>query len=378
MTPPVNSRLLRAFLREYESYALSVLTPTAKEIRALFDTWTDQSFWAASRGPNRTPIPSPIQSKRVRIKRPESVVDKILRKPDSFPEHLSIDSVRMMRDAVAGRVVVYFLANLPLIDKTIRNSDIVEVSKDDPPVAYQGQDTLERLGLRNIDRDEKDSGYTSIHYIVRLRTSEVPKGDRPWFEVQVRTLAEHVWGEIEHILGYKPGKKTSFAVRKQFKIIGSQLTAIDEHFNFLYEELSRFQREGIFAEDDFLNAENLPPVLDKVGVGSSQREIDGLLKLLASRGFQTVGSFLEVASKENIDLIRKTYQHQEGRQPINFEVVACLAAIKGAKDRRSMIEAIRTQTQFLEAWGVIKGRAVNNRRGIAHRSTTARRKRRAR
>jgi putative GTP pyrophosphokinase len=281
-------------------------------------------------------------------------VDKILRHPSNFPDGLSIASVKKMDDAVAGRVVVYFLANLPLIDKTLRNSEDLEVSSGTPPVAYLTQDLVERLGLTDIKRGHKDSGYASVHYVVRLRASVVPAEHRPWFELQIRTLAEDLWGEIEHILGYKPNKKTSFAVRKQFQIIGAQLTAIDEHFNLLYEELSRFQEESLYRDESPLNAENLPPVLNELGIGCAQKEIDGLLKLLVSRRIETVGELRTEARQERMEAIRAIYRGREGRVPNDFEVVASVAAIRGLKQLNDIEQAVKSQIDFLKAWEKLK------------------------
>jgi len=159
-----------------------------------------------------------------------------------------------------------------------------------------------------------------------------------------------VWGEIEHVLGYKPEKRTSFAVRKTFQILSSQLTAIDEHFNLLYEELSRFQEEVNYPDTNPLNAENLPPVLNDLGIGCAQREIDGLLKLLASRGFRSVGDLRKEASERRLEIVRNTFRSSEGREPGNFEVVAGLAAIRGVDDEDGIAAAVREQIAFLEAW----------------------------
>jgi len=342
------------FLEDYEQYAIDVLIPTKNEIEILFRSWTDTAFWGKYPQPSRLPSPSPIQFVKARKKRPESVVDKILRHKAFFTDGLTIDSVRAMNDAVAGRIVVYFLANLPLIHREILNTEVLEVSTENPPAVYLSEDLTRRLGFTDIRRVHKDSGYASIHYILRLRESSVPKEKRPWFELQVRTLAEHVWGEIEHILGYKPDKRTSLAVRQQFQIISSQLTAIDEHFNLLFEELTRFQQEVTFVEGDPLNAENLPAVLRDINVGCAQKEIDGLLKLLNSRGIETVGMLLDVATVARMDIIRNTYRGQDGRSPDNFEVVASLAAIKGMEEQEKIVEAIRTQINFLKAWEEIK------------------------
>ncbi len=344
----------KQFLSDYENYVLKVLRPTNDEIKKLFEGWRDPAHWANVSRLSRLPSPSPIHRFFSRIKRPESAVDKILRHPSLFPDALSIESVKKMTDAVGARIIVYFLTNLPLIDKELRCSEDIEISAVHPPIAYLTQDLLDRLNLKDMKRVHKDSGYASLHYIVRLRSSEVPRDEKPWFELQVRTLTEDVWGEIEHILGYKPNKRTSFAVRKQFQIISSELTAIDEHFNLLYEELSRFQEESLYRDESPLNAENLPAVLSEAGIGCAQREIDGLLKLLVSRKIETVGELRAEAIEERMEIIRKVYSGYEGRSPNNFELVASLAAIRGISDESAIEEAVKSQVDFLKAWEKLK------------------------
>lgn len=342
------------FLRIYEDYAQYILKPTELELREFFHEWKDPSAWVEQVRSSRMPAPSPIKRTTTRIKRPESVADKIYRKPSSFPDGFSDVSIRSMRDTLGARVVVYFLSNLPMVDRALRTSEVLEISASDPPIAYLSRDLIERLGLTHIRHETKESGYASIHYIVRLRSSSLPLENRPWFEVQVRTLAEDVWGEIEHLLGYKPNKRTSFAVRKQFQIIGSQLTAIDEHFNLLYEELARFQEEATYRDLDPLNAENLPPVLSEFGVSCAQREIDGLLKLLTSRGLRTVGELRERAKSRTIQIIREVFVEEEERPPSNFEIVAGIAATNESQSESDIRQSVLTQLQFLKAWEELK------------------------
>ncbi len=338
------------FLRQYAEYVQNVLAPTNNELKEVFQGWRDPAHWSLEPALSRVPAPSPVQRAISRIKRPESAVDKILRNHELFPAGLTKESVVKMHDAVGGRIIVYFLSNLPLIDRELRTSHAFEISSLHPPVAYLTHELTERLGLKHMDRQSKESGYALIHYVVRLRSSAVPMAQRPWFELQVRTLAEDVWGEIEHILGYKPNKKTLFAVRKQFQIISAELTAIDEHFNLLYEELSRFQRESSFEDNSLLNAENLAAVLWERKIRCAQREIDGLLKLLASRSVKTVGDLRLVATSRNIEAVRKVYRETQRRSPTNFEIVASLAVLKGLMADTEVIDAVKSHVKFLQAW----------------------------
>lgn len=351
-----DSEKLKQFLVDYERYVTDVLEPTAQEIKVLLKQWRQPGYWGKYTKKSRLPDPSPIQRIRVRVKRPESVVDKVMRKPTNFPDGISPQSFNRMTDAIGARTIVYFMSQLPLIDRELRSMGQIEISADDPPVAYLNEDLTKHYALTHIKRLDKESGYASIHYMLRLRESAVTHEKRPWFELQVRTLAEDVWAEIEHILGYKPDKRTSFAVRKQFQILSKELAAIDEHFNFLYEELLRFQEEVTFKDSDPLNAENLPPVLSEVGISCAQQEISGLLKLLFSRGVTTVGIFRKLATPKRLEMIRNTYRSDKGRVPTNFEVIASLANLSGVEEgyEEEELKLIRAQIAYLDAWDMLK------------------------
>lgn len=347
----VDSETMRTFLDEYSGYVREVLEPTKREIKTILLQWKDANYWSKYDDRAGMPAPSPIQRFQARVKRPESVVDKIFRKPDEFPDGITPESFRGMNDALGARVVVYFLSQLPLIDKELRSSGQFDIVEE---VAYLSSDMLQRLGLSSLTQGEKDSGYVSIHYTLRLHDTALPVERRPVFEMQVRTLAEDIWGEIEHVLGYKPDKRTSFAVKKQFQIISNLLMAIDENFNFLYEELSRFQEEGNVKDTDPLNAENLPPTLDEIRIGCAQKEIDGLLKLLVSRGIGTVGQLLSVATAKRLEMIRNIYRAEEGRAPSNFEMVASLANLVGCDSEAEAMERIKANISFLRVWQEMK------------------------
>jgi len=355
-----DSETMRRFLDQYKNYVQEVLSPTRKEVRSLFGQWRKPGYWEAKSDPDgseeqRAASPFPVQRVHVRIKRAESVVDKILRRPDVFDSGLAPESFRKMNDTLGVRVILYFLCHMPLIDRELtRLNDQLEMSDTYKPKAYLGEDLTKRLALLHLDRSEKESGYASIHYVVRLKNSVVPIENRPWFELQVRTLTEDIWGEVEHLLGYKPDKRTSFAVRKQFQIISKLLAAIDEHFNFLFEELSRFQAEVEYTEDDLLNAETLPPELSALGLGCSQNQIDGLLKLLMSRKVMTVRSLRGLAQFRLLEIIRNTYTLVKGRPPNSFEVVANLANLMGCNQEVEQIQRIKEWIAFLDTWQKLK------------------------
>jgi ppGpp synthetase/RelA/SpoT-type nucleotidyltranferase len=89
-----------------------VLETTEAEMRALFGRWRSHHYWERHHNQGyvegRT-IPSPVQRTELRIKRLESVENKIRRHPTTFEDGWSEASFRKMDDVLGARIVVYFL-----------------------------------------------------------------------------------------------------------------------------------------------------------------------------------------------------------------------------------------------------------------------------
>lgn len=142
---------LERFLQTYKTYVETVLRPTRLELKELFAEWEEPAYWKNSDGSTRRPTPSPVQKVYSRVKRPESVVDKIQRHSGFFTEGLTEGSFRTMNDTVGVRVVLYFIRHLPAIDRAIRNHGNLEISEVHPPKAYLNTDLATRLSLNHLN-----------------------------------------------------------------------------------------------------------------------------------------------------------------------------------------------------------------------------------
>lgn len=346
----------RQFLNQYEKYEKQILKPTYNEIRNYLGHLENPEYWAKYSSGGVAANPSPVRTTFIRIKRPEKVVDKILRRPDQFPDGLSLSSLRQMHDTIGVRVVVFFQSQLPLVDLDLRTSQpkVVEISEDDPPEAYLSRSLMRRLGLNHIPRKEKENGYSSIHYTVRLARSSVPKEDRPFFEVQIRTLAMELWSELEHNLAYKPETRKNFFTTRRFEILSKELEAVDENFNLLYKELVSNQETTEYEKNDILTPENLPAVLKEICVQCSFNDLRDMLKLLSSRGINTVGELLELATPRRLETIRNTYLSSTGQSPSNFEIIATLGALKGSKNSSSDLRRINAHIEYDRSWEALQ------------------------
>jgi putative GTP pyrophosphokinase len=77
-------------------------------------------------------------------------------------------------------------------------------------------DDESRQYFESIGIETQASGenlYTSVHYVVQPNTTTALTG-----EIQVRTLAEELWGEVDHTINY-PVRSSSLACREQIKVL---------------------------------------------------------------------------------------------------------------------------------------------------------------
>lgn len=338
------SEKLKKFLQEYEDYQKSALRPTLETVDLHLKEWEKPEYWNKHSPSEGVATPSPIRMIMTRIKHPEKVVEKISRRPDVFPDKLSLESVMSMRDTVGIRIVVYFSSQLSLIDRELRSSKLIELSDEVPPKAYLNQESLNKLGLSHITSKHKESGYSSIHYAARLKGSSNEK--KPLFEIQVRTLAQEVWGELEHVLSYKPETRPHFSAKRRFQILSREIEVIDEHFNLLYEELIHNQAIASYKDTDTLTFENAPKILSDLGIQCALTDLNPILKILFSREIKTAHDLHEVATPIRLVTIRNTYVSMLGYAPNSLDLISILSVLKDVKSKKAELERIRSQIEI--------------------------------
>lgn len=338
---------LKEFLQEYEEYENTILRPSLDKVNLHLNEWKKSEFWNKHISGEGVATPSPIRMIMTRIKHPEKVVDKIFRRPDLFPEKLSSESLKSMRDTIGIRIIVYFSSQLSLVDRELRSSKVIELSEEIPPKAYFEPESLNKLGLSHIKSKRKESGYSSIHYAARLQGEDPQIKEKPLFEIQVRTLAQEVWGELEHVLSYKPETRPHFSAKRRFQILSREIEVLDEHFNLLYEELIHNQETASYQDTDILTFENAPKVLSDLGIQCAFTDLNPILKILFSREISSVHDLHEVATPRRLVTIRNTYISMIGYPPNSRNLIAILASLKGVDSKEAEIERIKSQIDII-------------------------------
>ena len=87
----------------------------------------------------------------------------------------------------------------------------------------------------------KEFGYRSVHLIAKLKGSRARSPEYTdlqgiWFEIQVRSILEHAWAEIEHEVVYKSGIKYPRSTIRRFAAIAGSLEILDREFGEIRKE----------------------------------------------------------------------------------------------------------------------------------------------
>lgn len=156
-----------------------------------------------------------IHTIKNRLKDVDHLRDKIKRKGDDNNPITPENIFARINDLAGVRVLHLYQDQFPLIHGHIQQQvDDGDWYFHEQPVAYswdpESSEFFQNFGLEARIRD---SYYTSIHYLVK------PKQESHiCCEVQVRTLFEEIWGEIDHTINY-PHPTENKACREQLRVL---------------------------------------------------------------------------------------------------------------------------------------------------------------
>jgi putative GTP pyrophosphokinase len=155
-----------------------------------------------------------IHSLKSRLKDVDHLRKKIRRKWVDGPV-TPANLFERVTDLAGVRVIHLYSKQFGPIHEAIKaHLDAGYWSLFEDPVAYswdpEASAYFTGLGLQ---AKTKESYYTSIHYVVKPQ----PNADLTC-EIQIRTLFEEAWGEIDHALNY-PNETQSFACKEQLRVL---------------------------------------------------------------------------------------------------------------------------------------------------------------
>lgn len=166
-----------------------------------------------------------VHSINARVKQRASLQQK-LERPDANYEVLS-----EVTDLIGIRIITYFDTDVDQVARCV--ADDFTLDED-----Y----SVDKREIQASDR----FGYLSLHYVASLserreRLAEYRIFAGVQFEIQIRSILQHAWAEIEHDMGYKSEQAVPKEIRRRFFRLAGLLEIADAEFSRIRQDLSAYE-----------------------------------------------------------------------------------------------------------------------------------------
>jgi putative GTP pyrophosphokinase len=199
-----------------------------------------------------------IHTIKSRLKDPTHLKDKLVRKAnDAKSKNLNFDITKdnlflKINDLAGFRIIHLHTRQIEYIDKYLKeifreeNVEILEGPEaktwDDEFSGY-----FQSLGFTTV---RNPNMYTSIHYIVKPSPIIT-------CEIQVRTLMEEVWGEVDHLINY-PHKTESISCRDQIKVLARSTSSCSRLVDCIFATHAEYEEKNTKAGNIIQRTANKP------------------------------------------------------------------------------------------------------------------------
>lgn len=165
-----------------------------------------------------------------RIKRKDSTVRK-LEKSDGKR------TLASLTDLIGLRIITYFRDEVDIVARIIEQEFMIDE-----------KNSVDKRAVLDPDR----FGYLSLHYVAQMAVSraalpEYRRYSDVKFEIQIRSILQHAWAEIEHDLGYKSEAAVPRTVRRRFSRLAGLLELADDEFREIRLQLTSHQEKASVA-----------------------------------------------------------------------------------------------------------------------------------
>ena len=242
-----------------------------------------------------------VAAVEARVKTESSLEGKLELKGSKYKDIFDIT------DLVGMRVITFYIDDVDKVASILERHFEVD-----------WENSVDKRKAHEID----SFGYLSLHYICRVpesayRDPEHPEVNRIRFEIQMRTVLQHAWANMNHDTGYKSGVEVPREYLRNLNRLAGMLELADEQLSIIRNELAEYRRRvqalvasGNLSEvpldgdtfKSYLEIDPFGPLTRKIAA-VNQAEIQNVslmnwLPVFKGLGFNTLG---------DIDNLIKTY-----------------------------------------------------------------------
>ena len=161
----------------------------------------------------------PIEIVTGRVKTPDSILDKAKRINVKF-ENIA----REVYDIGGVRITCKY------IEDVYKVAELLKSRKD-----------VKLLEERDYIKNRKESGYRSLHLIMKYNVETIDGQVPLILEFQIRTHAMHFWASIEHSLKYKYRKNIPETLKERLKSASVAAAKLDEEMSSIHQVIKELE-----------------------------------------------------------------------------------------------------------------------------------------
>lgn len=171
-----------------------------------------------------------IHTIKFRKKTRNHLKEKIIRKISEGKEISEQNFFNIITDLIGFRILLLFPQQFKMVHEYICHNPKWKLKEK--PIAYtwdpETKDFFKNeLGIKNVK--QKDSYYTSLHYVINTYN----KQNTPCCEIQVRTLLEESWGEVDHSFNY-PHQNSNKYLQDSLKALAKIIVSATKLTEIIY------------------------------------------------------------------------------------------------------------------------------------------------
>ncbi|HGE8329493.1 GTP pyrophosphokinase family protein [Serratia marcescens] len=167
-----------------------------------------------------------IHSLETRVKERNSLEKKLIKKD----KYKSIDEVT---DVIGVRIITHYADDVEKVASVVEREFLVDKNN-----------SIDKRASLEPDR----FGYLSLHYIASLNENRANLREHDGYknlkaEIQIRTILQHAWAEIEHDIGYKSNTGLPDEIRRKFSRLAGLLEIADSEFLNIKNSIDTYKEE---------------------------------------------------------------------------------------------------------------------------------------
>lgn len=208
ITPDQFGQLLKDYLNIQNVYSAAI-----KEMSTKLEILDSEFHFRYKR--------NPIHNIQTRLKSPQSIFNKLLKKGLSSDLKTVTDQIT---DIAGIRVICQYIDDIYTIAELLTKQDDVSVVK-----------------VSDYIKRPKENGYRSLHIVVNIPVFFSDRKENVNVEIQIRTIAMDYWASLEHELKYKNPDFVPAEIKAKLLECAETIAETDKKMQDIYKSLMKIE-----------------------------------------------------------------------------------------------------------------------------------------